>query len=407
MLIALSVPAACELTSGKGTSDSDVIQRVVVTPATVSVDSGATQAFMAYGVTAGGVHVSGQFRWSATGGHINASGVFVADGPAGAVTVTATDTTLALQGHATVTVVSNGNPPPPPPPPPPPDALLHEDFDNGSFANRGWYDNTAMTISTAQHLTGSVASLEIHYPQGATEPTWGGASRHLFTPTSSVYLSYWVKYSTNWVGSGKPYHPHEFLFLTTDDDPYAGPSATHLTAYVEQNYQNGGIPLLELQDGSNIDQSKIGVDLTLLTENRAANGCNGLLDALLSDCYLNSPGVYNNEKKLLGPHPVFLPDPGPGYKGDWHFVEAYFQLNSILLGKGLPDGVMRYWFDGQLMMDQEHVLMRTGAHPTMQFNQLLIGPYIGDGSPVDQTMWVDDLTVDTARPATVGASRHR
>src|SRR3989449_8148514 len=45
----------------------------------------------------------------------------------------------------------------------------------------------------------------------------------------SVYLSYWVKYSANWVGSGQPYHPHEFLFLTNEDGAYIGPSATHLT----------------------------------------------------------------------------------------------------------------------------------------------------------------------------------
>ena len=34
----------------------------------------------------------------------------------------------------------------------------------------------------------------------------------------------------------------------------------------------------------------------------------------------------------------------------------------------------------------------------MQFNQFLLTPYIGDGSPVDQYMWVDDLVVATSRP---------
>jgi len=33
----------------------------------------------------------------------------------------------------------------------------------------------------------------------------------------------------------------------------------------------------------------------------------------------------------------------------------------------------------------------------MRFNQFIIAPYIGDGSPVDQTMWVDNLTVATSR----------
>src|SRR2546425_8913290 len=31
------------------------------------------------------------------------------------------------------------------------------------------------------------------------------------------------------------------------------------------------------------------------------------------------------------------------------------------------------------------VLLRTGAHPTMKFNQFMIAPYIGDGSPVDRS----------------------
>ncbi|MGH7733088.1 MAG: Ig-like domain-containing protein, partial [Gemmatimonadales bacterium] len=224
----------------------------------------------------------------------------------------------------------------------------------------------------------------------------GGAARHLFTPSNSVYLSYWVKYSPNWVGSGAIYHPHEFLFLTTEDGAYVGPSSTHLTTYVEHNYQNGGIPVLDMQDGSNIDQSKIGVDLTRTTENRAANGCNGTLDGMGS-CYLGPAGIYQNEKRMEASAPTFLPNPGTGYKGDWHFVEAYFQLNSIQSGKGVADGIAQYWFDGQLVINQTHLLMRTGVHATMQFNQFMIAPYIGDGSPVDQTMWVDDVTLATAR----------
>ena len=96
--------------------------------------------------------------------------------------------------------------------------------------------------------------------------------------------------------------------------------------------------------------------------------------------------------------PSFLPSPGTGYKGNWHFVEAYFQLNSIANGAGVPDGIVRYWFDGQLVIEHANVLLRTGTHPSMKFNQLLIAPYIGVGSPVDQTMWVDNLTVATGRP---------
>ena len=31
----------------------------------------------------------------------------------------------------------------------------------------------------------------------------------------------------------------------------------------------------------------------------------------------------------------------------------------------------------------------------MKFNQFVIAPFIGDGSPIDQTFWIDNLTVAT------------
>ena len=73
------------------------------------------------------------------------------------------------------------------------------------------------------------------------------------------------------------------------------------------------------------------------------------------------------------------------------------KLNTIVGGKGVNDGIVQYWFDGRLVIDRHDVLLRTGANPTMQFNQLVIAPYIGDGSPVAQSMWIDDLTVATGR----------
>ena len=275
--------------------------------------------------------------------------------------------------------------------------LLDETFEDEAFRDRGWYDNTALTTTTAQHVPGGARALEARFPAGATTPTWGGAARHLFGETESVYLSYWVKYSDNWVGSGHPYHPHEFQLLTNEDLLYTGPSFTHLTAYVEHNYQNGGIPVLAMQDGANIDQTRVGQDLTTVTEQRGAAGCNGNTDGYATDCYQASE-VWVNGKVWKAAQPAFLPAPGPGYKGAWHLVEAYFRLNGIENGTGVPNGIVRYWFDGRLVLEHTNVLLRTGAHPTVRFNQLLIAPYIGDGSPVDQTMWVDNLTLATARP---------
>src|SRR5207247_7561937 len=60
---------------------------------------------------------------------------------------------------------------------------------------------------------------------------------------------------------------------------------------------------------------------------------------------------------------------------------------------------MQYWFNGALVIDRHDILFRTGARPTIRFHQFLIAPYIGDGSPVDQYMWIDDLTLANGRPS--------
>jgi len=79
--------------------------------------------------------------------------------------------------------------------------LFTEDFEDANLSTRGWYDSTALKLSTAEHISGS-RSVEYHFPEGATVPeTSGGAIRRLFTESDSVYISHYVKHSSNWVGS--------------------------------------------------------------------------------------------------------------------------------------------------------------------------------------------------------------
>src|SRR5262249_18383093 len=151
---------------------------------------------------------------------------------------------------------------------------------------------------------------------------------------------YWVKYSTNWVGSQHTYHPHEFHFLSSLDGDWSGLSFDYLTTYIEQN---GGTPLLAIQDGLNIDQSKIGVNLVSTTERRGVAGCNGSSDGYPDNCYSNGT-QYVNEKKWRAAQQYFTDSTGPLYKSDWHHVEVYMKMNSISGGKGVNDGVMQYWF---------------------------------------------------------------
>jgi hypothetical protein len=278
--------------------------------------------------------------------------------------------------------------------------LIQETFEDTNYAARGWYDSTGGALSSVEKFAGT-KSLECHFLVGGTNCASGDIARHKFTDTETVYIAYYIKHSTSWVGSNKPYHPHMFLFLTNENGDYAGPAYTHLTAYVENNYLSNGIPEFLLQDGQNIDETRIGQNLVGVTENRSVAGCNGDSDGYGNgDCYL-AGSVHWNGKIWQAGTGYFDSTPGsPTYKGSWHLIEVYFQMNSIAGGIGQKNGVVRYWYDGKLIMEHTNIVIRTGTHLAQKFNQLDLLPYIGDTSPADQTMWIDNLLVATARPAT-------
>jgi hypothetical protein len=79
-------------------------------------------------------------------------------------------------------------------------------------------------------------------------------------------------------------------------------------------------------------------------------------------------------------------------------VEAYFEMNTIQNGVGVPDGKIRWVQDGKVLISHDAILLRTNVHAALAFNQFAVLPYIGVGSPIAQSFWVDDLVVATARP---------
>jgi hypothetical protein len=261
--------------------------------------------------------------------------------------------------------------------------FFSEDFEDTDFASKGWYDNTNLITDETEYHGGN-RSARFRWLQGAIKPESGGTIRKKFTESSSLYVSYWVKYSSNYTGSNKPYHPHEFYILTNKNGDWTGPAYTHLTAYIEHNEGN---PRLGIQDGQNIDEKNIGTDLANVTEQRAVAGCNGNgTDSYTTISCYPAGSVHWNGKGWKNTSVTISNDV-------WHHVEVYFRLNSISDGKGKGDGVLRYWLDGEKLIDRSDVIFRTGQHPDMKFNQFLIGPWIGNGSPVNQAFWIDDLVV--------------
>jgi uncharacterized protein YjdB len=372
------------------TAVAPVVTTVTVAPTSASLVVGATTTLQATVKDQNGNVMTGQtVTWTtnnAAAATVSSSGV-VTGVAAGSATITATSSGKIGTSSITVTPVSGGG-----------TLLFQENFEDANIASRGWYDNTSVQLSTAEHIAGSNSSAQYHFLAGATSPTSGGSQRHKFTPSNSFYVSFYVKYSTNWVGSGQAYHPHEFYTLSTLDGDYDGPSDNYLDVYVEHNYQNGGRPRVAIQDNKSVNYSygALPNNLIAVTENRSAGGCNGVVETNISSECFNFGTYWYNDKQLTGPV-VFQPNPGPGYKNDWNFVEAYFQLNTIVNGIGQADGVVQYWFNGTLIIDRHDILFRTGAHPTLQFSQFLIAPYIGDGSPVDQSMFIDNLRLATSR----------
>jgi hypothetical protein len=285
--------------------------------------------------------------------------------------------------------------------------LFEEKFDDDAFDGRGWYDGPGGVIDTSEHAPGSASSYRCDFAVSATTCTAGKPARHLITASETVYMGFWLKFSSNWVGSGRAYHPHMFHFINDLDSQYVGPAHTYLTTYTEVV---GGRALLALQDSKNVDLGCIirnndtivgcNGDATTypFTENRSVCSCNGLAGDLDGrDCFSNGNGTWYSSRSW-GSDGAFADAAGPNYKADFHYVEVYFQMNSIRGGVGVADGKIRWVQDGKTLISYDAILLRTAAHATLSFNQFAVLPYIGDGSPVAQSFWVDDLVVATAKP---------
>lgn len=303
--------------------------------------------------------------------------------------------------HGLVTQATN---PVPPPPPSDGELLFSEGFEDTNLAGRGWYDDPSMVRNTANHIPGSLSSCRYRFLAGATTPTAGVTQRHLFTPTESVYLSTWILYSANWVGSGTPDHPHQFYFLSDLDGDFDGLSQNWLTTYIEDHYVagEGNHPRLSMQDSNSVNAS-LGTppnNLIGVTENRSVGLCNtnGHQEAgYTGDCFFVTGDNYWYSDKILNGPLTSTETTGPNYKNQWNFIECYMKMNSIVGGVSQFDGIIQYWFNGILVIDRNDVQFRTAQHPTLKFKQLIIGPYIGDGSPVDQSFYLDNLRVGTGR----------
>jgi len=271
-----------------------------------------------------------------------------------------------------------------------PELLFEELFEDTDWESRGWYDGPTMQITADEHIEGGEHSCVWHWAKGGDIGPEGRGARARLKPCTSVTLEFHMKHSANWDWTGVNWHPHEFHFVTDVDSEYIGPAYSHLTFYIEVV---NGKPRIAIQDGLNIDEARVGENLVGVTEKRSVAGGNGDSDGHGDGtCYKNGDVHWNG--KHWEPEEVYFGDEtGPRDRADWHHVKVKLQLNTVKDGVGQRDGVIKYWFDDELIMDYDDVVFRTGQHPEMKINQFLMTPYFGPGVPHEQTIWVDDLRI--------------
>lgn len=102
----------------------------------------------------------------------------------------------------------------------------------------------------------------------------------------------------------------------------------------------------------NIDTSNIQDPLNV-TGNRAVAGCES--DGTVNgDSYSVGGGSYRSGKYGEGNSTIS--------RNAWYRAEAFIKLSSIQNRKGVADGVVRYWLDGQLILEREDIMLRTAKH---------------------------------------------
>jgi len=278
--------------------------------------------------------------------------------------------------------------------------LFQETFNDTNFSARGWYDGGTTGITSSNCYSGSCA--QFSFAQGVTSPSapYDGAMRKQFTATDSLYMSYYIKFATGWRGSQQTYHPHIIYVLSDLDSAYSGLAINYLDTYSEFISDIGSPytirPSISMQDTLNTNSSSgtLPNNITATTENRSVNYCNGYKtgqdSGTSSDCYSISPYWYSATTWMASNASVST--------NAWHHVEIYFKMNSISGNKGQPDGIMQEWIDGTQVINKSNIIYRTNQHPTMKWAQFVIAPFIGDGSPIAQTFYMDELTLTTAPP---------
>ncbi|BBO67258.1 hypothetical protein DSCA_11880 [Desulfosarcina alkanivorans] len=263
--------------------------------------------------------------------------------------------------------------------------IMSESFENNSWSSRGWYDGTDSTGTALGGYQGN--ALRWTWTTGSTRPTGFSTIRRVLDESVDEFLiEYYVKHDTGWQGSGLAWHPHLIHVLSSEDTAYQGFAGSNSNLYFESIVSNGkNYPVIHHQD---LVRAVSGTnDLTEVTESRSANHCDtpyALTGATSGTCY-DSGGWYS--ASTWNPKTVAIP------ANVWTKITAYVKMNTFSSGVANFDGIMKLWVNDSLAIDSNTVLYAAGAYEGATWDKLALAPWIGDGSPVNQTMWLDELSI--------------
>lgn len=270
--------------------------------------------------------------------------------------------------------------------------LISETFVDNNWTSRGWYDGTNSTGVVSGGYSGN--ALRWNWASSAQRPEGFSIVRRQFPASDEFLIEYYVKYEDGWQGSGLNWHPHLIHILSTDDDVYQGLSRANSGLYFE-SLANNSYPYTNYPQFAHQDFQRVNtgygtpvVNLTDVTEMRSANQCNTpyqLSDASFGTCYNDGSGWYS--ANTWRSDNVSIP------ANQWVKITGYVKKNTVTAGVGNFDGIVRLWVDDQLAIESTGVHYATGAYADTKWDKIMLAPWIGDGSPVNQTMWLDELKI--------------
>ena len=223
------ISGTASVTITNGPPPPPTLTQVVVSPSSVTVNSGQTRQFSAAGLLSDGSTQTISVSWSSTGGSVTGAGLYTAGGSSGAYQVTASHAASGLSGSASITI-SSGPPPPPPPPPPPGGLVINKDFSTvTSLSSVGGFfwdcqatascpnGETAKANGGIQLVSDATYGQVLRINQEASGTiSYRGTVKGRFSvaPDSVVWFQSLVRYASNWDAAVGSSYKYNFLYIS-------------------------------------------------------------------------------------------------------------------------------------------------------------------------------------------------